>query len=130
MRSAFSAATAVLSLGSALTWAECERSEAPGIPDGSKASEQEMIDSQQNLKQYMAATETYLGCIDKEEQARIEVEAKASEPASEEARVERATAHTSTYNEVVQEMETNAAEFNAQLKVYREAQGEAQGAAQ
>lgn len=126
MKSILSAATAIFFLGSALSWAECERSEAPSIPDGSKASEQEMIEGQQNLKQYMAATETYLGCIDQEEQARIEVEAKASEPASEEARVERAAAHTSTYNKAVQEMEAKAAEFNAQLKAYREAQGAAQ----
>ena len=44
MKSVFSAATAILLLGSSLTWAECERAEAPGIPDGSTASEQEMID--------------------------------------------------------------------------------------
>ncbi len=126
MKTIFSAATAVLLLGSAMTWADCERSEAPGIPDGSKASEQEMIDGQQNLKQYMASTEKYLACIDGEEKAAIEVEAKATEPAAEDARVERAAAHTSAYNEAVQEMEAKAAEFNEQLKAYREAQAAAQ----
>lgn len=126
MKSVLSAAVAILLLGSSLTWAECERAEAPGIPDGSKASEQEMIEGQQGLKQYMAATETYLTCIDQEEQAAIEVQAKATEPASEEASVERAAAHTSAYNEAVQEMEAKAAEFNAQLKAYREAQAAAQ----
>lgn len=126
MKSICSAATAILFLGSALTWAQCERSEAPAIPDGSKASEQEMIEGQQNLKQYMAATETFLGCIDQEEQARIEVEAKASEPVSEEAKVENSAKHMSTYNEAVQEMEAKAAEFNAQLKAYRESQPAAQ----
>ncbi len=122
MKIIFRAATAVLLLGSTLTWAECERAEAPGIPDGSKATEQEMIESQQGLKEYMAATEAYLTCIDGEEKAAIEVEAKATEPASEDARVERAAAHTSAYNEAVQEMETKAAEFNEQLKAFREAQ--------
>ena len=126
MKSVFSVATAILMLGSALTWAECERAEAPGIPDGGKASEQEMIEGQQNLKQYMAGTETYLSCLDGEEKAAIEVEAKATEPATEEARVERAAAHTSSYNEAVQEMEAKAAEFNAQLKAYREAQAVAE----
>ncbi len=122
MKTIVSAATAVFLLGSTLAWAECERSEAPGIPDGSKASEQEMIEGQQGLKEYMAATETYLTCIDGEEKAAIEVEAKATEPAAEDARVERAAAHTSAYNEAVQEMEAKAAEFNEQLKAFREAQ--------
>lgn len=126
MKSVLSAVTAVFLFGSALTWAECERSEAPGIPDGSKASEQEMIEGQQNLKQYMASTETYLTCIDDVEKAAIEVEAKATEPATEDAKVERAAAHTSAYNEAVQEMEAKAAEFNEQLKAYREAQAATQ----
>ena len=126
MKSVLSAVTAVLFLGSGLTWAECERAEAPGIPDGSKASEQEMIEGQQNLKQYMAATETYLTCIDDQEKAAMEVEAKATEPAPEEERVERAAAHTSAYNEAVQELEAKAAEFNEQLKAYREAQASAE----
>ncbi len=122
MKKIVSAAAAVFLLGSTLTWAECERTEAPGIPDGSKASEQEMIEGQTNLKEYMAATETYLTCIDGEEKTAIEVEAKATEPASEDARVERAAAHTSAYNEAVQEMEAKAADFNEQLKAFREAQ--------
>ncbi len=126
MKTVCSAATAILLLSSTLTWAECERSEAPGIPDGSKATEQEMIEGQQNLKAYMAATETYLTCIDNEEKAAMEVEAKATEPAPEEEKVERLAAHTSTYNKAVQEMEAKAAEFNEQLKAYREAQAAAQ----
>lgn len=126
MKSVLSAVTAVFLFSSALTWAECERAEAPGIPDGSKATEQEMIEGQQKLKQYMASTETYLTCIDEEEKAAIEVEAKATEPASEDAKVERAAAHTSAYNEAVQEMEAKAAEFNEQLKAFREAQGATQ----
>lgn len=122
MKTVFGVITTVLCLGSALTWAECKRSEAPDVPDGSKASKEEMITAQQGLKKYMAATEEYLNCLDEEEKAAIEVEAKATEPASEEERIERAAAHNSAYNAAVQEMEDKATEFNTQLKAFREAE--------
>ena len=79
------------------------------MPDGATASTEQMVDSQTRVKQYMAEMETYLACLDREE---AELEREPTE-------TERSL-HTQRHNEAVERMEQIAAEFNRQVRAYKQ----------
>lgn len=64
------------------------------IPDGSKATEQEMANIQQAIRQFVSDSEAYIECIDGTRNPRVR-------------------------NEVIDEMEKVAAAFNRELRKFR-----------
>ena len=79
------------------------------MPDGATASTEQMVDSQTRVKQYMAEMEAYLACLAREE---AELEREPTE-------TERSL-HTQRHNEAVERMEQIAAEFNRQVRAYKQ----------
>jgi hypothetical protein len=58
-------ALAIALVTSLPTYADCVLPPAPSrIPDGSKASEQEMMTAMQTMKEYSADVDTYMKCLD------------------------------------------------------------------
>lgn len=98
--------------------AECVYPKAPSnIPDGSTATEQEMIDGMKAVKDYNNEVTGYLNCLDLEMQARIDA-AGADAPADQIAQIKAIQAKR--HNAAVEELEANAARFNEQVKAYKE----------
>ncbi len=93
----------------------CDYPESADIPNGSTATREEMLAGQQAVKDYIAAMEEYLACIEEEEQATLET----LSDISDEERVNRERALTMKHNAAVEEMEIVAARFNEEVRVYR-----------
>lgn len=107
--------TGLLSAG--LAQAECIYPKAPGsIPDGSTATEQEMIDGMKAVKEYNAQVTAYLSCLDMEMQARIDA-AGAEAPPDQIAQIKAIQAKR--HNAAVEELESHANRFNEQVKLYK-----------
>lgn len=85
------------------------------IPNGSTASQDEMIEGQRGVKKYVADMEAYLECIVEEEKA-----ARAAiEDLQPEAEQQREDMLTKKYNAAVTEMEEVAAKFNVEVQTYK-----------
>ncbi len=94
----------------------CDYPTRVGVPDGSSASEAEMIEGQQAVKGYMAAMDEYLACIDKE--ADLAEDTDDDDDAAKEQRAMLVSKH----NAAVDEMTAVAAEFNDEIRNFKEAQ--------
>jgi len=77
------------------------------IPDGTTASEQEMVIAMQTLKQYDGDVNVYLKCLDFE-QRRNELSPEALE---------------TKHNAAVAELQSIADKFNAQVRVFKSKHG-------
>jgi len=108
-------ATAAVLLSLSLPALACDYPESAEIPNGSTATREEMLAGQQAVRDYIAAMEEYLACIDEEEQATLET----LPDISDEERVNRERALTMKHNAAVEEMELIAARFNEEVRVYR-----------
>lgn len=95
--------------------AECNAPEAPEIPDGTLASEEKMIDAQQEVKTFVAEGQQYLGCIKEREMAR-----------AEEATEEERQALVKLYNDMVDEMKAASNDFNEAVRDFQSSQEEAE----
>ena len=108
--------TLSLLLGSPALFA-CDYPSRVTVPDGATASKEQMIDGQRDVKAYVAAMETYLQCLlDEEKQARSQLENLSAE--DEQLREDMLN---KKYNAAVDEMETVAAQFNAEVRAYKDA---------
>ena len=94
----------------------CDYPPRANIVDGAAATKDEMIASQRSVKGYMAAVDEYLTCIEAEEKdaAAYLVNAEPSELARREDMLAK------KHNAAVEEMEIVAAEFNEQVRAYKE----------
>ena len=97
--------------------ADCTYPKAPtGLPDGSTATQDEMVAGMKTIKEYNNQVTTYLGCLETEMNTRIE----AAGPDAPPEQVEQIKAiHTKRHNAAVEELEAHAARFNEQVKVYK-----------
>lgn len=97
--------------------AECSYPKSPsGLPDGSTATQDQMVVGMKAIKEYNAAVSSYLECLESEMNTRIET-AGADAPADQ---VEQIKAiHTKRHNAAVEELESTAARFNEQVKVFK-----------
>lgn len=111
----FKIAAAVVFLCLSVPAIGCDYPERADIPNGSTATRDEMLAGQQAVKDYIAAMEEYLACIDEEEQAVLET----LPDISDEERVNRERALTMKHNAAVEEMEVLAARFNEEVRIYR-----------
>jgi len=89
-------------------FADCVHPESIRIPDGATATNEEMVDGQMRVKEYMAEMEAYLDCLDKESAA-----------AAEERTAEESAAVTQVYNSAVDEMHRIASAFNEEVRAYK-----------
>ncbi len=102
------AALAVALAASVPAYADCVLPPPPSkIPDGTTASEQEMVTAMQTLKQYNGDVDTYLKCIDFE---------------SKQNRMSR-TEEERRHNEAVDTMSKIAAKFNEQVRTFKAKSG-------
>jgi len=83
------------------------------VPDGGTATMDEMVTAQQDVREYVAAMEEYLACVNDEIDS-------AGDDAPEEYKALMVTRH----NAAVSEMEAVAAAFNEQVRAYRAAHPE------
>ncbi len=98
-------------LFSTLSHADCSRPDAPAIPDGSKATKEQMIEGQQAVKAYMAGTNQYLECLTQQSKDSAETDTD-----------ETKAVRLQSYNAAVTDMEEVAASFNGEIKKWK-AQG-------
>lgn len=104
-------------LSAGLANAECVYPRAPsGIPDGTTATEQQMIDGMKAVREYNTQVTGYLNCLDMEMQSRIDA-AGADAPPDTIAQIK--AIQTKRHNAAVEELEAHAARFNEQVKVYK-----------
>ena len=94
----------------------CDYPERATVPDGATASKEEMIAGQRSVKDYMAAMETYLSCIEAEEAAAV----LGLGDLDESAKRLRADMFNKKYNAAVEEMNLVAEEFNLQVRAYKQ----------
>ena len=93
----------------------CDYPKKAEVPDGATASKEEMLAGQTSVKTYMAAMETYLACIEKDEKDTLAT----LTDITEEEKATRDAALTKKYNAAVAEMELIAAQFNEQVRAYK-----------
>ncbi len=102
------AALAVVYAVSVPVYADCVLPPAPSkVPDGSSASEQEMVTAMQTLKQYNGDVDTYLKCLDFE---------------SKQNRLSKAD-EEKLHNTAVDTMTKIAAKFNEQVRTFKAKSG-------
>ena len=87
---------------------KCTYPDAPTIPNGRKASEEEMLEAQSALKAFLAAGEEYTSCLQG-------VEASWGEEATDEQRAVMVI----FYNKAVDEMHAVGDMFNAAVRAYK-----------
>jgi hypothetical protein len=93
----------------------CDYPSRVPIPNGGTASQEEMIEGQRGVKQYVADMEAYLECIvEQEKEARAAIEDL--KPEDEQQREDKLTMK---YNAAVEEMEEVAAKFNVEVQTYK-----------
>ena len=100
--------TTLLLAFSCISFAACERPEAPVLPDGEVSDLATMVEGQKTVKGYVAGTEAYLECLTAEGEA-------AGDAVSEEEQAGRVDA----YNAAVDDMEAVAARFNEEIREYK-----------
>jgi len=94
--------------------AECIYPEEVIIPDGAASTYEEMRDSQAYVKEYMAEMETYLECLEQEDSILANKLADEGELTDE-----GKPLHKQQRHEAIDAMESVAARFNEQVRVYK-----------
>ncbi len=107
-------ATVLLSVASLAL--ACDYPHRADVPDGTTATKEEMIAGQRGIKDYMAAMEEYLSCIEAAEQETV----AGSDKSDAEAKQQRIEMFNKKYNAAVEAMNLVAEEFNVQVRAYKE----------
>ncbi len=103
-----------LSLLSATALGNCEYPPRIDIPNGAEASKEDMLAGQKAIKSYMDTMNTYLDCIEEE------TASAKTDDESDEITKEREALLSKRHNAAIDEMERIAAEFNVQVRAYKE----------
>ncbi len=82
------------------------------IPNGAKATKEEMVTANTSMKAYMAKVDDYLACLDREE-------AEIGDAVTD----EQKQLHTSRHNTAVDALNALAARYNEQVQAYKKAGG-------
>ena len=99
--------------GSNLAFAQCDAPPMVSVPAGDEATLEQMIEAQTGVRDFMAAMDVYLTCVDEEIEA-------AGEEATEEYREEM----VELYNDGVAQLEELAADFNEARQLFEETASE------
>lgn len=97
---------------SGIVMEKCKAPTKPEIPNGRNATEDEMLDSQRKLKDYLANGDTYLSCLD-------ELEAGWGENETDEQRAVIVIFH----NRMVDEMQSTGDLFNQAVRAFKGKRG-------
>ena len=110
-----------LALLSSASFAEdCTQPAAPSIPDGAKASMEQMLEGQKSVKTFQSANLEYMACLEKA----FTAAKAASEEGSDDAKASAMKAHTKAvdaYNKAVSKEEEVAGQFNTEIREYKAA---------
>ncbi len=87
---------------------DCERPEAPSVPEGATASETDLLEAQQLVKGFNAEGEDYLACV-KEAEATL-----GAEPTEEQKQE-----YTTLHDTMVDEMHAVADKFNQAVRAWK-----------
>lgn len=105
-----------LGLAANVSFAECDRPEKPTVPDGAKATMDEMVAGQTAVKGFVAAGEEFLACT---EQAEKEATAAADDDAAKEEAMAANAMRVKNHNEVVDEMTAVAEEWSGAMAAFK-----------
>ena len=95
----------------------CDNPPLVVVPDGETATMEELVAVQSEIQAYMAAMETYIGCVD----------AELEDAGGEDSPSLYQSLMVTRHNQGVEEMELIAEAFNEQVRAYREANPEPEG---
>ncbi len=98
--------------------ADCTAPNVPSMPNGTSASMEEMLAGQQAVKAFQTANLEYMSCLDP-----MIAAAKDTADGAEATKADMKAVKSleEKYNAAVSEEEDLAAEFNAQIRAYKEA---------
>lgn len=88
--------------------ADCTKPSAPEIPDGAKASQDNMLAVQEDVKDFIAEGRQYLSCV-KNQEAGL----------AEDASTEERQAVVDRYNAMIDKMKTASNQYNEAVKEYQ-----------
>lgn len=88
--------------------AACNYPPEAKVPDGATATEEQMKEANQAVKEYMAAVESYLACLDEEEKALGDAVTE-----------EQKSLHTSRHNAAVDALNAVASRYNEQVQLFK-----------
>lgn len=94
----------------------CDYPQRVSVPDGATATKEGMIAGQRGIKDYLAAMDQYLACIEDAEQETV----AGIDESDEDAKQQRIEMFNKKYNAAVEEMNLVAAEFNVQVRAYKD----------
>jgi hypothetical protein len=97
-----------LASGSAAAAGDCRMPDAPAVPDGARASDDEMVRARDAVASYVQAGNAFIVCLTK----RRDAAAPSTPP-------ERIAEWTRQHNGAVDQMNDVAGRFNTQLKVWK-----------
>ena len=98
------------------TYAACPYPQAPShLPDGSVATMAQMLTAQKAVQNYNAQMNHYLACIKRQQDAAI---AKAATKLTKKQIAEMENIEIKKNNAAVDQLQTVANQFNAQVKIY------------
>jgi hypothetical protein len=95
-----------------LAAAACSYPAEISIPDGKTASEAEMAAANATVREYMAAVESYLACLDEEEKSLGDTVTD-----------EQKKVHTAKHNAAVDALNAVAGRYNEQVQAFKKASG-------
>ena len=108
-------AAAVLSFCGSAAWADCTFPKAPeSIPDGSKATEEEMVAAMGNFKAFNSDVNAYLECLEKETSDKI-----SSAGGSTSAVMQIKSMQAKKHNAAVSDLKDIAGKFNEQVRAFK-----------
>ncbi len=99
-------------LAGSLAWAQqdtpCEAPQRPDVPDGAQATQEQMVQGGQDVRDYVQAQQQRLKCLERKE-------AELGEEITE----EQKALINRIYNKTVNDMQTVADEYNEQVRVWK-----------
>lgn len=90
---------------------DCTRPAKPEVPDGTKVTEDQLIDAQETVRMFIAAGDTYRNCLVAEAKAQGTPETDADEALQQ--------AYTDEFNRMVDDMQAAGAAFNKAVRAYK-----------
>ena len=104
---------------SGIAHAECAYPKAPdSIPNGSTASEQEMVAAVTQFKQYNVDVESYVKCLDEETTEKVKDAGGAAATIMQIKQMQ-----TKKHNAAVEELQAAASKFNDQVRAFKSKKG-------
>jgi Sec-independent protein translocase protein TatA len=107
----------IAGLSSTAAYADCPYPSGPKkIPDGGKATLDQMMDMKKAVKQYDDDTNAYLGCIQKEHDEAL---AALGDKATDKQKADLDRVETDRHNSAVAQLQSVADKFNEQVRAYK-----------